>query len=82
MRIYLGQKVRHKEVYNGMETMEVVGIKKDSVLLGGDYSGGTHHTYGEEWYPIEGLITQNIWGGWDDSDFLKDIMNSFSQRDY
>ena len=68
MEIKLGQKVRHKEIYAGKETMEVVGIKKDEVLLKGDFSGGTHNVVQESWMPIAGLITQNIWGTWIDHD--------------
>jgi len=68
MEIRLGQKVRHKEIYNGKETMEVAGIKKGEVLLKGDFSGGTHNVEQESWMPTNGLITQNIWGAWTDPD--------------
>jgi hypothetical protein len=83
MKIYLGQKVRHKEIYNGKETMEVVGIKNDEVLLKGDYSGGTNNVEQESWVPIKGLIIQNIWGAWidPDDDFFKRITRNVGPRD-
>ena len=49
--------------------MEVVGIKKDEVLLKGDYSGGTHNVEQESWMPIKGIITQNMWGRFKRYDF-------------
>ena len=33
MEIYLGQKVRHKDIYHGKETFKVIGLKKDEVLV-------------------------------------------------
>ncbi len=56
MNLQLGQKVYHKKIYWGREVMEVTGIKKDEVLLKGDYSGGTHNVSQEGWMPIKGLL--------------------------
>jgi hypothetical protein len=56
MNLQLGQKVYHNKVYWGREEMEVVGIKKDSVLLSGDWSGGTHNVIQEGWMPIKGVL--------------------------
>lgn len=83
MEIRLGQKVRHKEIYNGNETMEVVGIKKNEVLLKGDYSGGTHSVSQESWMPLKGLIIQNVWGTWidPDDDLFEKITKNTEQRD-
>jgi hypothetical protein len=83
MELRLGQKVRHKEIYNGKETMEVVGIKNDEVLLKGDYSGGTHNVEQESWMPTKGLITQNMWGTWidPDDDFFERITKNAGPRD-
>ncbi len=64
MEIYLGQKVRHKDIYHGKETFKVIGLKKDEILVEGDFSGGTHNVLQESWIPIKGLILQNIWGIW------------------
>src|SRR5258708_2030672 len=57
--IYIGKKVYHQELYKGKELMEIVGIRKDTVELQGDYSGGTHPVCQKEWLPIEGLIDAN-----------------------
>lgn len=83
MEIYLGQKVKHKDLYNGREVFEVVGIKQSEVLLKGDYSGGTHPVIQESWHPIKGLILQNKWGTWidPDDDFFKRITKNAGQRD-
>lgn len=81
MEIYLGQKARHKNIYNGKETMEVVGLKKGEVLLRGDFSGGTHAVEQESWMPIKGLITQNIWGAWIDPENDIDFTKGAGQRD-
>lgn len=59
MEIYLGKKVYHQEIYNGKEIMEIVGIRKDTVELAGDYSGGTHNVFQKDWISIEGLIDAN-----------------------
>lgn len=52
----LGMKVFHKDVYNGKELMEVVGIRPYDVELEGDYSGGTHPVTQKSWMPIKGLF--------------------------
>lgn len=59
MNIYIGKKVYHKDVYSGKELMEIVGIRKDTVELEGDWSGGTHAVCQKDWMPIEGLIDAN-----------------------
>jgi hypothetical protein len=59
MNIYIGKKVYHNEIYNGKELMEIVGIRKDTVELEGDYSGGTHNVCQKDWMPVEGLIDAN-----------------------
>jgi len=82
MGVYLGQKARHKEIYNGKETMEVVGLKKDEVLLKGDFSGGTHAVEQESWMPKKGLIIQNRWGVWIDEENNIDFTKNAGQRDY
>lgn len=75
MEIYLGQKARHHKLYDGKETFEIVGIRKDEVELEGDFSGGTHKVVQKDWVPKEGLILQNPWGAWidpkNDIDFTK-----------
>lgn len=65
--IRIGKKVYHKDVYDGGEEMEVVGIRATEVELRGDWSGGTHHTVGDCWMPIDGLLEKKakrtgIWG--------------------
>lgn len=76
MEIYLGQKAKHKDLYNAKEVFEVVGITKDEVKLKGDFSGGTHAVTQESWVSRKGLILQNRWGAWidreNDIDFTKD----------
>ncbi len=52
----LGMSVFHEEIYDGKECMTIVGIRKDTVELEGDYSGGTHNVTQKEWYPIKGLF--------------------------
>jgi hypothetical protein len=59
MKIELGQKVYHKDIYDGKELMEVVGIRKDTVELEGDYSGGTHAVCQKDWMSISGIIFPN-----------------------
>jgi hypothetical protein len=48
----LGDKVT-TDYYNHGEVFEVVGIRKDQLELKGDWSGGTHSSIGNAWYPIE-----------------------------
>ncbi len=52
----LRMKVFHEDIYNGKELMEVVGIRKDTVELEGDYSGGTNNVVQKDWLPIKGLF--------------------------
>lgn len=59
MKIELGNKAYHRDVYDGKELMEIVGIRKDEVELRGDYSGGTHNVIQDSWLPIDGLIEPN-----------------------
>ncbi len=59
MNIYIGKKVYHKDIYRGRELMEIVGIRKDTVELEGDWSGGTHAVTQKDWMPIDGLIDAN-----------------------
>lgn len=54
--VHLGMRCFHDSIYDGKELMEVVGIRKDSVELQGDYSGGTHKVCQKDWHPIEGLF--------------------------
>jgi hypothetical protein len=52
----LGMKVYHKDIYNGNELMEIVGIRKDTIELQGDYSGGTNAIVQADWLPIKGTF--------------------------
>lgn len=79
--IWIGQKARHKDLYEGKETFEIVGIKKGEVLLHGDFSGGTHNTMQGSWMPIKGLILQNRWGVWVDKENSIDFTKNAGQRD-
>lgn len=45
--------VFHDEIYDGKEPMKVVGLRKKSVELEGDFSGGTHNVSQTSWLPIE-----------------------------
>ena len=56
--LHLGQKVYHKDLYNGKELMEVVGLKirPDKVELAGDFSGGRYNVYQRSWMSVEGVI--------------------------
>lgn len=36
-------------VYNGMEPLKIVGVRKYEVELEGDYSGGTHPVIQKQW---------------------------------
>jgi hypothetical protein len=80
-KIEIGEQARHKDIYGGKETFEIIGITRDMVLLEGDFSGGTHGVKQQSWMPIKGLILKNIWGHWvnksNDIDFTKDA----GQRD-
>lgn len=81
MEIYLGQKARHKEIYGGKETFEIVGIRKDQVELEGDFSGGTHNVKQTSWVNKKGLILQNIWGAWIDKENDIDFTKNAGPRD-
>lgn len=59
MDLFIGQKVYHKEIYDGKELMTVVGIREIEVELEGDYSGGTHNVCQKDWLPIDGVIETN-----------------------
>jgi hypothetical protein len=55
--IKIGERVYHKDIYDGKELMKIVGIRETEVELEGDYSGGTHSVCQKDWLPIEGIIT-------------------------
>ena len=82
MEIYLGQKAKHHDLYNGKEVFEIVGTKHGEVLLKGDYSGGTHKVEQESWMPKKGLILQNQWGAWIDPENDIDFTKNAGPRDY
>ena len=82
--LYIGQEVRHKEVDNGNKTLEVIGIKKDEVLLKGTFQlNDAAYVEREGWKPIKGLIIRNIWGNWNDpdDDFFERITKNTGPRD-
>jgi hypothetical protein len=83
MKIFIGQKVRHKEIDNGRETCEVVGIRKEEVELWGDLSNGRANNHEVQWFSIKGLIFQNMWGRWidPDDDFFERITKNAGPRD-
>jgi len=54
----LGGYVYHKDIYNGHERMKIVGMRKKTVELEGDYSGGTHNVCQRDWKSIEGVLFQ------------------------
>lgn len=81
MEIFLGQKAKHKDLYNGKEEFEIIGLKKEEVLLKGDFSGGTHKVEQESWMPIKGLILQNVWGTWIDRENDIDFTKNAGPRD-
>lgn len=81
MEVYLGQKARHKDLYSGKEVFEIVGIKKNEVLLEGDFSGGTHNVNQESWVTKNGLIIQNRWGAWIDKETDIDFTKNAGRRD-
>jgi hypothetical protein len=81
MEIHLGQKARHKMLYNGKETFTIVGYTQEEVLLKGDFSGGTHCVTQESWLPKKGLVLQNKWGVWIDKENDIDFAKNAGQRD-
>lgn len=62
MNIYIGQKVRHKMVNNGRETLEVTGIRVGEVELKGNLANGRPNAPNVRWFPTKGLIFKNMWG--------------------
>lgn len=50
----LGEIVYHRSVYQHREPLKVLGITEDSLLLEGDFSGGTHNVLQRDWLPIKG----------------------------
>jgi hypothetical protein len=54
MNLKIGDIVYHRSVYEHKEPLKVVGIKADSLLLEGDFSGGTHNGSQCEWLPLKG----------------------------
>lgn len=81
MEIFIGQKARHADLYNGKETFEIVGIRKDEIELEGDFSGGTHNVKQKSWLPKKGLILQNVWGVWIDKRTEIDFAKNAGPRD-
>lgn len=58
-QLYLGKKVWHKDVYDGKEQLEVVGIKYNEIELKGDYSGvGLDNS--SCWMPLEGVLVDSL----------------------
>lgn len=59
-KLKIGMEVYHEKLYWGHELMKIVGIRKttedESVLLEGDWSGGTHAVCQRGWMPIKGLL--------------------------
>jgi len=58
MKLELGQKVYHTDLYQGREMMKVVGIRKNQVELEGDYSGGIHNVCQKDWLSIDGILLE------------------------
>jgi hypothetical protein len=55
-KIELNMTVYHKDIYDGKESMKVIGIRNGEVELEGDYSGGTHAVTQSSWMSIDGLL--------------------------
>lgn len=55
-QLSLDMYVYHRDVYNGKERLKVVGIRKDTVELEGDYSGGTHGVNQKSWLSLDGIL--------------------------
>lgn len=53
INIKIGDKVTHESVYNHKEILTVIGVRKDSLELEGDYSGGTNNTIQSSWLPLD-----------------------------
>ena len=56
MKLELGMKVYHKDIYDGKEQMKIVGIRENEIELEGDYSGGTHNVCQKDWCSKEGIL--------------------------
>jgi hypothetical protein len=56
--LQLGDKVYHKEIYNGREECLIIGLKPQTVQVLYDPSGGTHSVKGETWVSRDGILTQ------------------------
>jgi hypothetical protein len=56
MKLELDMTVYHQDVYDGREPLTVIGIKKDTVELEGDYSGGTNNVCQSDWLSISGVL--------------------------
>lgn len=56
MEIQIGDFGYHSDIYHGKELMEVVGLRRDTIELQGDYSGGTHNVCQKDWLPRLGFI--------------------------
>jgi len=54
--IKIGSKVFHKEVGNGKNLLEVVGIRRTQIELDGDFSDNEKHRYQISWMPIDGIL--------------------------
>lgn len=56
-QLYFDMVVYHTQVYKGEEPLRVVGIRKDSVELYGDYSG-MGNSFGTSWLPLDGVLIE------------------------
>lgn len=56
-QLYFDMVVYHTQVYEGKEPLKVVGIRKSSVELYGDYSG-MGNTEGASWLPLDGVLIE------------------------
>ena len=52
--IKIGDTVYHRSIYEHKEPLKVVGIIENSLLLEGDFSGGTHNVIQRDWLPLKG----------------------------
>ena len=50
----IGETVYHRSVYEHKEPLKIKGITTNSLLLEGDYSGGTNNVCQQDWLPIKG----------------------------
>ena len=56
LKAELGLVVFHEDIYNGNESMKIVGIRESTIELEGDYSGGTHAVTQRDWMPMKGAF--------------------------